>query len=64
VLTREDKNFWVVPAYRLPNSPEGDTSPAAVVGGQVSVSSAKIPEDVAGAIVQHLTTRCTPDTRR
>jgi len=36
-LTQEDTNFWMAPAYRIPDVPAGDTSPAAVAGGQVKM---------------------------
>jgi DMSO/TMAO reductase YedYZ molybdopterin-dependent catalytic subunit len=36
-ITQEDRNFWMAPAYRIPNTPKGDTTPAAVAAGQVTM---------------------------
>jgi DMSO/TMAO reductase YedYZ molybdopterin-dependent catalytic subunit len=36
-LTQEDKNFWMLPAYRIPDIPRGDTTPADVAAGRVKM---------------------------
>lgn len=35
-LTQEDKNFWMDPAYRIPDTPRGNTTPADVAAGKVN----------------------------
>jgi DMSO/TMAO reductase YedYZ molybdopterin-dependent catalytic subunit len=37
VLDKPDTNFWMNPAYRVPETPRGDTTPAAVKAGQVKM---------------------------
>jgi DMSO/TMAO reductase YedYZ molybdopterin-dependent catalytic subunit len=37
VLDQPDNNFWMNPAYRIPDTPRGDTSPTAVKAGQVKM---------------------------
>jgi DMSO/TMAO reductase YedYZ molybdopterin-dependent catalytic subunit len=37
VLDKPDNNFWMNPAYRIPDTPRGDTTPAAVKAGQVKM---------------------------
>ncbi len=37
VLDKPDENFWMKVAYRLPDNPRGDTTPAAVKAGQVKM---------------------------
>ena len=32
-LTREDTNYWVATAYRIPDNPRGNTTPAEAAGG-------------------------------
>ncbi len=34
-LTGEDDNFWMKPAYRIPDTPRGNTTPEAVAAGKV-----------------------------
>ncbi|WP_243093699.1 molybdopterin-dependent oxidoreductase [Thermus thalpophilus] len=34
-LTEPDKNFWMATAYRVPDTPNGSTTPEAVAAGQV-----------------------------
>ena len=34
-LTHEDDNFWMKPAYRIPDTPGGDTTPQAMASGKV-----------------------------
>jgi DMSO/TMAO reductase YedYZ molybdopterin-dependent catalytic subunit len=34
-ITQEDKNFWMLPAYRIPDTPRGDTTPQDVAAGRV-----------------------------
>lgn len=34
-LTHEDQNFWMNPAYRIPDTPGGDTTPQAMASGKV-----------------------------
>jgi Mo-co oxidoreductase dimerisation domain len=36
-LTQEDKNFWMLPAYRIPDTARGDTTPADVGAGRVKM---------------------------
>lgn len=35
-LTQEDKNFWMDPAYRIPDTPRGNTTPDDVAAGKVN----------------------------
>jgi hypothetical protein len=35
-LTQEDKNFWMDPAYRIPDTPKGNTTPDDVAAGKVN----------------------------
>ena len=36
-ITQEDKNFWMLPAYRIPDIPRGDTTPQDVAAGRVKM---------------------------
>ena len=36
-ITQEDKNFWMLPAYRIPDIPRGDTTPLDVAAGRVKM---------------------------
>jgi hypothetical protein len=36
-ITQEDKNFWMLPGYRIPDTPRGDTTPADVGAGKVKM---------------------------
>jgi len=37
VLEATDENFWMKPAYRIPDTPRGDTTPADVKAGKVNM---------------------------
>jgi DMSO/TMAO reductase YedYZ molybdopterin-dependent catalytic subunit len=37
VLEKTDENFWMKPAYRIPDTPRGDTTPAEVKAGGVKM---------------------------
>jgi DMSO/TMAO reductase YedYZ molybdopterin-dependent catalytic subunit len=37
VLDKPDENFWMNPAYRIPDTPRGDTTPADVKAGTVKM---------------------------
>lgn len=37
ILTKQDNNFWMNPAYRIPDTPRGDTTPADVKAGKVKM---------------------------
>ena len=37
VLDKADDNFWMNPAYRVPDTPRGTTTPADVAGGKVKM---------------------------
>ncbi len=37
VLDKPDENFWMKPAYRIPDTPQGDTTPEDVKAGKVKM---------------------------
>ncbi len=46
ILDHEDSNFWTAKAYKIPNTPNADTTPAAVAAGQVNmvpIGTAEMP---------------------